>query len=863
MCDQARLRIAGKSKSSSSFSAYLLEKLYSKLIVCLSLVVALPTVGHAASDLPLFSVDSMEYIGAFKIPQGTYGESSIDYSEGHIAYNPENKSMYIVGQPNHQSIGEFPIPDLVNSTDISKLNEAGSPIQGFSRVLNRASTSNTQSIDRIGGMAYVDGELIVNGYEYYDAPADNTHTTLIMRDANNLSGSAVDGYFELDGKAHTSGWISPVPNDWQQVVGGTHISGQCGLAITTRLSVGPPAFSWTPADVPKSQSSGGIPTTKLLDFSLANPLNGDLYNESLDNDIWTHLSRAIYGFIVPGTRTYATFGYSGGHEHGLGYKIEQDTGNVCGGPCSYVAADNYNFYWLWDMNDLEKVKNGELNSYDVRPYAYGAIDVPFGNSGGNKIGGGTFDPETGTLYFSITHGDRSEFSLRPVIIAYNLSGSGSGGSGSGGSGSGGSGSGGSGGGSETPSLAVSPSGFASQLVVSDSSPAVYNPSYSTGTPPSLPTPTGVTTFQVSTATELSNAVSNLQDNSLILISPGVYNLERTLYIGHNNVTIAGTGSKASDVVLTGRGMENANYGDVPHGIWSNSLDLTVTNLTIRDVYFHGIVLNGGAERPHIHNVVLLDTGTQFIKANPVAYGDGVDDGIVEYVRMEYTSAPPSTDHGGGGGTGYTNGVDVHAGNNWIVRNNAFINFHTPDNSDHLTNPAILMWNGARNSLAEGNVFIDVDRAISFGLYDNPSGNDHSGGVIKNNMITYSSGLYSSSRTSNSDGAIIVWDSPNTKVLHNTILTNGNVLKAVEFRFDTAGSEARNNLTDAPITARGGSPFVASGNQESASTQLFVDPSVGNLHLKAGTTKAGRLGDVLTDVDGSARSSSTDIGADQF
>ena len=104
-----------------------------------------------------------------------------------------------------------------------------------------------------------------------------------------------------------------------------------------------------------------------------------------------------------------------------------------------------------------------------------------------------------------------------------------------------------------------------------------------------------------------------------------------------------------------------------------------------------------------------------------------------------------------------------------------------------------MWNGAGNTITEGNTFINVDRAIAYGLIDRAG--DHSGGIIRNNFIYMDPGLFSSGRSAASDGQIIVWDSANTKVHHNTVLTNGNSAFSVEFRFDTGGSQARNNLVD--------------------------------------------------------------------
>lgn len=61
--------------------------------------------------------------------------------------------------------------------------------------------------------------------------------------------------------------------------------------------------------------------------------------------------------------------------------------------------------------------------------------------------------------------------------------------------------------------------------------------------------------------------------------------------------------------------------------------------------------------------------------------DGADNGRVGYSVIEYTAGPPKTDHGGG--IGYTNGIDVHTGKNWVIRNNLIRGFHTPDTSGNL------------------------------------------------------------------------------------------------------------------------------------------------------------------------------------
>ena len=383
--------------------------------------------------------------------------------------------------------------------------------------------------------------------------------------------------------------------------------------------------------------------------------------------------------------------------------------------------------------------------------------------------------------------------------------------------------------------------------------------------PTLPM-TGVRVVNVATEAQLQKAMRNLQTGDTIVLANGTYNLTSTLAVnGIDNVTIRGT-SGCDNVVLAGRGMDNANYGSVPHGVWSNAQNTVIAHLTIRDVYYHLIVFNAGAQSPRVYNVKLLDAGEQFLKSNPTSATAGVDNGMVEYSVLEYTTGPPTTDHGGG--VGYTNGLSIHTANNWIIRRNLFKNLHTPDRSANLWNPAVLIWNHSTNTLTEGNTFINVDRAIAYGLYDN-TGSDHLGGTIRNNFVYLQPGLMSAARRATSDAQIIIWDSPATKVYHNTILTNGNVFKSIEVRFDTTGAEIRNNLADAPSGSRDGGRFSQSGNLLTATPDMFVNPSIGDLHLKSTATaaidRAPTLASVTDDIDGDPRplGAGYDIGADEF
>ena len=133
--------------------------------------------------------------------------------------------------------------------------------------------------------------------------------------------------------------------------------------------------------------------------------------------LWNSLSEARYAFIAPGTSTYVVVGSTGGVESGIGYKITQDNGNLCGGPCPYRHDDVTNAYWLFDVNEILAADSVHL----PRPYAYGSWAVPFDADGRHAIIGGAFDPESATLYLSLANaGQVGTYDRPPLIVGYSV-----------------------------------------------------------------------------------------------------------------------------------------------------------------------------------------------------------------------------------------------------------------------------------------------------------------------------------------------------------------------------------------------------------------------------------------------------------
>lgn len=378
---------------------------------------------------------------------------------------------------------------------------------------------------------------------------------------------------------------------------------------------------------------------------------------------------------------------------------------------------------------------------------------------------------------------------------------------------------------------------------------------------------GKTVITINPGDDLSAAAYEAPPNTVILIEPGDYLLENVVAVTSDHVTIRGNSNNCNDVRLIGKGMENAAGADaVPHGIYTEASFLKIQNLTIEHVYYHAIAIQSGAESPQIYNVAMLDTGQQFVKVSAVQ-GKGANNGRLEYSVMKYTNGSPVTDHGPG--IGYTQGISLHGGSNWQIRNNRFENINTEDSAEYLWNPAVLAWDLSSNTIVENNLFINVDRAVAFGLWERTDGqHDHSGGIIRNNMVMMRAGMYSQKRKDEADAPIIVWDSPGTQVLHNTILSNGNTPMAIELRFDSNGAIIANNLSDAPIRDRSNNKYTDVGNVQFSDSSIFVNPTSGDLHLVSeveGITNAVITTDSAPhDINGKPRRViTTDAGADEL
>ena len=390
------------------------------------------------------------YLGAFRMPNATYGslpgnQASVNYDARPVIGLTSSTKFVIGGGSNgdtFKSIGEYNIPALSTSATLTSLNTATNSknfVDPFSAAPNEG--SNWGVAPQLGGICAYNGRLMVNYFAFYDGSNLADRSLLVMNDVTTLSTASERGTFAVlanPNTSHASGWISPIPAAYQSSFGGTHIFGQSSSnmrSIESRFPIGPSAVVYN-ADASNSVTGSSpvadastLTTTTVLDYSLAHMVNlsGDL---SASGTNWTHISSAQYGFIVPGTKTYCVMGLSGGHNTGVtyvdapswgGYKgyWPNDAGDPGGG------SDMYNYYWLFNVDDMLAVKAGTIAAYTPQPYEHGILPMStWGDGLGiyvSYIAGATFDATNNKLYMSLFYGDDSVSGGLPLIVCYDMS----------------------------------------------------------------------------------------------------------------------------------------------------------------------------------------------------------------------------------------------------------------------------------------------------------------------------------------------------------------------------------------------------------------------------------------------------------
>lgn len=320
-----------------------------------------------------------------------------------------------------------------------------------------------------------------------------------------------------------------------------------------------------------------------------------------------------------------------------------------------------------------------------------------------------------------------------------------------------------------------------------------------------------------TGTSLIAAVKNAHENggnTAIILAPGTYDINRTIYIREPGIFITSETGSPYDVRIKGRGVFASGREGVLIRVSANNF--TIDGITLSDSPNHliQIAAEDNASYATVNNMILEDAYEQFLKVSYDRKSKPSNfslEGKVTNSVFQYTQ--------GVAYNFYTGGIDALGAKGWIVENNVFRDIASP--SKHIAQHAVHFWVNSENNIIRNNLFIDNDRAIGFGMplktHSQTVEFSSRGGVIENNVI-----FHANNGDPFGDTGIVLEASEGTVIRNNTIYLEHDYPRAIEYRYEESKLvQIRGNKINKPIVSRNGGTAELFGNSESLSKEEFI------------------------------------------
>lgn len=391
------------------------------LIICWILLTALAPAQLAAQpqSRPLIQPSDITYVGFFRVPEGDSAGCNADTGNhcftygGHaLAYNPARNSLFFGGHDWLQRLSEIGIPSDFSTT--------APVLQDLADVTDGKLGQTGSNNNKISGTLVYNNRLIVTGSVYYGAHVQHrSHgaSGLTLSTGGDFTGFSPMNAAEPRG---VSGWMTTIPSEWQPLLGGPALTGNCCYPGNQDTSNGPAAIVFNPDDVGVKDP---IPGTTVLYYPFSNPIA-----PYTSRNPYYNLATVIRGIAFPnGSRSVLFFGRQGmgPYCYGPGTRDPSLGGKPSGNgvdPWCYDPSDGdkgtHSFpyrhqVWAYDANDLLLVKKGSKRPWTVMPYAVWELKE-MNSGGGAKIRGAAYDPSSGRLYIA------QDYVASPRVDVYQI-----------------------------------------------------------------------------------------------------------------------------------------------------------------------------------------------------------------------------------------------------------------------------------------------------------------------------------------------------------------------------------------------------------------------------------------------------------
>jgi len=362
---------------------------------------------------------------------------------------------------------------------------------------------------------------------------------------------------------------------------------------------------------------------------------------------------------------------------------------------------------------------------------------------------------------------------------------------------------------------------------------------------------------------LRDAVAAAEPDTTILLEDGTYlaaGLTGGLVLSRPRTVVRGASGDRTKVILDGGGQQQVVSVTASDVVLA---DLSIVNSS--DTAVHIESPSGIMKRVALYRLRVVDINKNHVHA-PGIGGRYTDDSVIGCSSFSITDSFRSALKE----SCALNGLNLNGITGWHLFSNDLTGFWCP--SAHFT--AIQVAYGSRDVLVERNRILNSGQGIRMGITagsgtrlhpgacsSTTSPVDNVGGVLRNNFIAARAGV-------TADSGLMVWNSCDTVVAHNTVAFADAPYTCIEWREAVTTVRVINNLVSHNLMARDGATAWEAGNVTDALSSTFVDLASGDLHLTAGAVKALDQGAVVEpsvcsdDIDGQPRTGQPDVGADE-
>ena len=408
------------------------SKAHPRVARCTSLLVMLlvgawmacaPLAVQAQTQAPLLQATDLQYLGAFRVPDGTFGGSTFEYGGTAPAYNAANNSLFLVGHPYQSMVAELSIPTPVNSSSLGALPTA-KVLQPFSDASHGVMYTVGSSTTYVGGLLVYQNRLVGTSYLYYDGTGAQSLSHFYNTNPASFASGTAQGMYKVGtvGAGFVDGYMGLIPPEWQAALGGPVLTGQCCIPIISRSSYGPAVFAFDPASLGVTVPT---PAKPLVYYPQSNPLADYAATSTLFNG-----ATAITGVVFPsGTRSVLFLG-------------RQGQGPFCYGPARATRASRARPPTVGSIPTATTrpttprgptpirtpTRSGATMQTTSLPWRQarrprtpsnrtqrGRLNLPFA-SGADTVGGTAWDPATRRLYLMAKYGD----DILPLVHVYQI-----------------------------------------------------------------------------------------------------------------------------------------------------------------------------------------------------------------------------------------------------------------------------------------------------------------------------------------------------------------------------------------------------------------------------------------------------------